>query len=374
MGESWKLATEHFWLWLSLTAYVPLLNFLGACVVKRWIVEKTAGRTPTGAEKQAARRIGRYRVYLPAVALLLSLVAVLVGTSLKLMALLYLAASSLLVLLVIEFIRIRDAQPLQAGSGPGMSDDFPASNQGQRDTVARPRHRPRTRYRIASYAAALVFVASALGMGKAVLWWHNVITTPSAFNIFPAFTDQMHVGDIGDITVRDIGGGYQFSYKPAGNGPHESDLKYVNGVLNPAPAKFGGVVFLKNQLPAQPGRDAGDGQNLSHFRGKIAFEARSLDGTATVKFVIGGINWAWDVASRTKRPLPYPDTMPKRDLGTKELTGSWQEYEFDLESLGLQPENFRRVIGGFGWVMTWPSPPQPERTFTIEVRKARYLR
>jgi hypothetical protein len=328
------------------------------------------------AEKQAERRIGRYRVYLPLVALLLSLVAVLLGASLKLMVLLYVAAFSLSVLLVIEYIRMRGALPAEASPEPGASDIPPVSGKGKRGKVAGRGGRPGPRIHvIIQYLAAVaVIVSSAVGMGKAVLLWHGAATTSGEFYVFPAFTDQMHVGDIGDIAVSNIAGGYRFSYKPAGSGPHEGGFKFLNGVLNPAPARFGGVVFLKDQLPGQPGRDAKDGQDLSGFRSKIAFQARSVDGTATVKFVIGGINWEWDDASRTKRSLPYPDTMPQRDLGAKELTASWQEYEFDLESLGLQPENFRRVIGGFGWVMTWPSPPQPERTFTIEVQKARYLR
>jgi hypothetical protein len=192
--------------------------------------------------------------------------------------------------------------------------------------------------------------------------------------VFPIFSDLMKVGDIDDVEISKIGEGYRISYTAAGQRPHEWQFKYRNGVESPDPARFGGVICVNDVVPARPGTNVKDGQDLRSYAGKIVVEARSVNGPATVTFVIGGITWAWNEDTKTTVSLPYPDSMPKRDLGTKELTDSWREFEFDLGALGLQPEDFKRVIGGFGWVMTWPSPPQPGHVFTIEVRKARYLR
>jgi hypothetical protein len=94
------------------------------------------------------------------------------------------------------------------------------------------------------------------------------------------------MGDIGDITPEKVPGErlIRFRYEAQGRGPHEWDHKYVDGELNPSPAKFAGVMFL----------DGDWARTASGFdlRGKrvVRWEARSLEGDVYVKFLAGGSN------------------------------------------------------------------------------------
>jgi hypothetical protein len=320
--------------WLLLAAYVPALNFVSSYILKRYVREQPTEVLVTDAEKKARKRIDLYPPYLTLLAFLLCLAGIILGRSLKLMTLSYLLATSPLLLLAMEFVKLQRRRMMQ----------------------------PKWKEVLALVTAILVLIGTLPAVANTLIWWHTITSTPQEFSIFPAFTDQMHMGDIGDVKVSAIDDGYSITYTPEGRGSHECDTKYLGGVLNLAPCEFGGVMFVNEQLPSQPGHGATDGVDLSGFPGRIVLEARTTFGTASVKFVIGGINWAWDEATLKKVILKYPDTMPHRDLGTVKLTPSPKECRFDLRSLGLQPEDFNRVIGGLG------------RTFTIEVRKARYVR
>ena len=396
--ELLAVASKHPWLFLAVWAYPPLLT--GAINLMIWWIthrppsnvadavregeeaERGEGwithRPPSNvADKRALQRVRRYRIYLPVVALLLSLAALIVGTSLLVFAFLYFTAFLLSVVLILEFLRIRHGGPDAPGANRATTGGT-ATELGKSSAAGERKRQRRTgsRFRkaVAPSAVVLGLLVSAFTVGTWALHLHGLIVGPKAFLVFQAFTDLMEFGDIGDVEISKIAEGYRFSYTPAGQGSHESEFKYRNGVESRQPAKFGGVICVNDVAPSSPGTDAHDGQDLRRYSGKIAVEARSVNGPATVTFVVGGITWAWNEETRAKVSLPHPDTMPKRELGTEELTDSWREFEFDLGALGLQPEDFKRVIGGFGWVMTWPSPPQPGRTFTIEIRKARYLR
>ena len=185
----------------------------------------------------------------------------------------------------------------------------------------------------------------------------------------------MKIGDIGDVRIEDgSNGADRFAYTPAGEGPHEWEWKFVEGRPNNVPTKFGGVIYYRSKLPAAPGASPEDGVDIQCCRKKIVWEAHSIGGAVKAEFVCGGIDWRW-TPEGTQSALPYGDTLTKQGLGTYTLTDAWQTLEYPLSETGHKKDDFRRVIGGFGWVIVWPSKdPQPTKTVTIELRNIRYLR
>jgi hypothetical protein len=187
------------------------------------------------------------------------------------------------------------------------------------------------------------------------------------------------MGDINDLTVVVTDVNHQFIYRTTGQGQHEWDYKYINGILNERPAKFAGVMYL--DPPNNFGERCG-GFDLRPVRGVIRWEARSADDNVYVEFVIGGINWIWNEQTKQKVTSPFPDSMPAVPLGVKKLTSKWQSFEYSF--LGLPKKDFRRVLGGFGWVINWNSngvetdetgnAPRNPKVFTIEIRNIRYER
>lgn len=175
------------------------------------------------------------------------------------------------------------------------------------------------------------------------------------------------MGDTGDLTTAVEPGNHliRMTYEASGRGPHEWDYKYIDGKVNPSPCKFAGVMLLDGDW----GRTPGAGYDL---RGAttISWEARSLSGNVYVSFVAGGVNWDWDDKTGTKVRAPYPDSLPRLQLGEPELTGQWKDFEYPLgknaSAAGLQA-----VVAPFGWVISLDSNQgnhgQPAR-FVIEVR------
>lgn len=207
------------------------------------------------------------------------------------------------------------------------------------------------------------------------------------FFVYPKYHPSGYMGDIGDITVAELPEAVRFIYEAKGRGApeephkgsHEWEYKYINGELNLNPAKFAGVMYLNP--PNNFGVDPNGGFDLRSIRRVIKWEARSVEREVNVEFVIGGVTWIWDDESRERQDAPYPDSMPRLSLGIKTLTEDWQSFEFDLS--GKPEDDFKRVVGGFAWVISWGSngvqlneegTPEPSKTFTIEIRNIRYER
>ena len=203
--------------------------------------------------------------------------------------------------------------------------------------------------------------------------------TPESFSVYPDYAPEGYMGDTGDIKDPDKDPeGARFTYEVRGRGPHEGELKYKDGKLNPDPAKFAGVMYLCCGWGEKPGRD------LRAFRRAIAWEARSLSGEVNVEFVIGGVDWIWDEDQKVRISPPCPDSLRRKHLGVVRLTEEWTEFEIALAD--IPEEEFVNVIGAFAWVITWGSngmeldpaatPPAPiePKTFVIEIRNIRYER
>ncbi len=209
------------------------------------------------------------------------------------------------------------------------------------------------------------------------------INGPLSFSVMDGYHPSGKMGDVGDITILRVPGEDQFTYETMGRGPHESDWKYVNGELNDQAAQFGGVMYL--HPPNNFGIDPNGGRDLRATRDFITWKARSGDQEVYVEFVSGGINWNWDEKQHIRKTAPYPDSMPRTSLGTKKLTTDWQSFEARLKERGLDKEEyFEKVIGGFGWVISW-SPnsirlnnegrtPDVVKKLQIEICDIRYER
>jgi len=204
-----------------------------------------------------------------------------------------------------------------------------------------------------------------------------------SFSIVDKYDPSGHMGDIGDIIIARQSGLLQFTYETQGRGDHEWDWKYKECVPNLAPARFSGVMLL--EPPNNWGIIEDGGYDLRGFR-TLKWEARSLSGNVYVDFLMGGIVWQWKQDGQTncwvKVPVPYPDSMPRIPLGIKLLTSQPQSFQYELTD--LPEEYFQKVVGGFGWVISWggngvelndmATPPGPvhPRTIVIEVGNIRY--
>lgn len=206
-------------------------------------------------------------------------------------------------------------------------------------------------------------------------------TSPGAgasFSIEKDYAPSGIMGDIDDVQIIPTGNSCIFEYTTTGKPPHEWDLKYVNGELNPEPARFGGVFYLAP--PNNFGTVCG-GVNLQGFR-RLKWEARSLGSEVEVEFIIGGIAWIWDEKNKRQIPPPYPDSMPRVSLGQKTLTPKWQTFEVDLSD--REGSQLDRVVNGFSWLVRWSSNgvklkadhsgPDQVKTFKFEIRNVRYER
>jgi hypothetical protein len=253
-------------------------------------------------------------------------------------------------------------------------------------------------------AIILLLVAS----GAALSLWGAGKSPGTRAAVFPLeghYQASGKIGDINDIEILPQSPGLiRFTYTPTGRPPHEWDWKYLNdGSLNPAPAAFGGALYLSPTNSFGMVKDSGydlrgHWWNWTSTFKRLAWEARVIspevtagrDGAANqtvrVEFVLGGVNWAWVQrdGKGEKGTVPYPDTMPQMSLGTRELSTQWQAYDDKGRLLEEPDESFKRVVGGFGWTIRPKSTGlnsgkvgvdslEPE-TYVIEIRNVRYER
>jgi hypothetical protein len=199
----------------------------------------------------------------------------------------------------------------------------------------------------------------------------------ATFNVNRYYVPSGKVGDIGDVTIK----GTAFLYVTKGQGPHEYEWKYEDDgkTLSTQCAQFAGVIWLSpsNCFGTEP--DAG--YDLRGFK-SVKWRARSTSGPVEVEFFIGGITWIWtqEDQKHVRKPVPYPDSMPRTSLGTKKLTPDWQEFDYSLA--GQPDNNLKRVVGAFGWTANWGSNGVEantfgtgsisERRFEIEIPEIRY--
>lgn len=192
------------------------------------------------------------------------------------------------------------------------------------------------------------------------------------------------MGDIDDITISKSDEGEwasQFRYETTGEGDHEWDWKYIDGVKSNRPAKFAGVMWL--HPPNAWGDDPKCGHDLRRFRGRVSWEARSLKDPVKVEFLMGGVIWNWrqdETGKWSRSPAPYGDSMPWISLGVHNLTEDWQALDVTLYE--LPEEYFLRVVGAFGWTVSWSNNgvetnvqgdgPTEVREFVFEVRNIQY--
>lgn len=196
-----------------------------------------------------------------------------------------------------------------------------------------------------------------------------------SFSVDENYVATGKMGDIGDVVISEQPDFIRFVYEAEGKGPHEWEWKYIDGKENPKPAQFAGVMYLDPR--GNWGTEPDGGYDLRACHGKIKWEARSTDGKVTVKFVIGGDKRQW--SPKGSHQYPYPNTID-RPLGSKVLDSQWQPLEQDLSTISA--DRFKRVVGGFGWVITWDANeinlnkdqtgPDKHKKFTIEIRNIRY--
>ncbi len=195
------------------------------------------------------------------------------------------------------------------------------------------------------------------------------------FFLYPNYDPSGYMGDSGDITVEKSPNMVRFIYETIGRGPHEWEWKYASNNL----AKFAGVMYLNP--PNNWGTESNGGFDLRGFH-IVKWEARSISGIVNVEFIIGGVVWKWNDEKKERVSVPYPDSMIRTTFGIKTLTEDWQSFEADLSY--LPEDNFRCVIGGFAWIISWESnhiqinsirtsSDQPKK-FTIEIRNIQYGR
>lgn len=222
------------------------------------------------------------------------------------------------------------------------------------------------------------------GLGGGLLLGHasvvdvgKPIGDATTFSVDENYMPTGRMGDIGDVIVTKQPEFVRFTYLTKGQGPHEWEYKFIQGRENPLPARFTGVMYLDPQ--GNWGTDPDGGYDLRTCHRALKWEARSTDGEINVEFVVGGDKKQWDPRTNERANFPYPNSV-SRNLGAKKLTPQWQQFEADLSK--IPDDRFKRIVGGFGWIMTWDSngvklnkeqtgAEQP-KTFTIEIRNVRY--
>jgi len=208
--------------------------------------------------------------------------------------------------------------------------------------------------------------------------------TSNVFIVDQYYKPKQYMGDTGDI--RKVAGGtpnpIQFEYITNGEGPHEWEYKYINMESNLNPAQFVGIMFIDSAGPG--GTDPNNGYDLRGYK-LIKWEARSIQGSVNVEFVIGGVTWNWDEQTKKMISAPYPDSIKSPiSLLKPMLTPQWQEFEFVFRN-EVEEEFLKCVVGVFGWVITWGDNgvksirntdgiiiPENPKIFGIEIRNIRY--
>jgi hypothetical protein len=217
-----------------------------------------------------------------------------------------------------------------------------------------------------------IFIAIFLLAIFAVLGWFLINDGQKRVAAADLFSPTGKLGDVGDVTISQTADHVELRYVPQGAGPHESEHKYVNGRLNPEPARFGGIGWLAGA------RDEAPGQDLSKFR-TLSWEARA-DRPLNVHFDLGGGIWKWnDDEVATSRAVPrmvprvHADSLRKRSL-VKRLTTEWQTFAYDLSQ--IDRAELEHVVMGFSCVVSWEDNDlrgPSDTVITVRVRNLRYL-
>ena len=197
---------------------------------------------------------------------------------------------------------------------------------------------------------------------------------------------SMHMGDTGDIEFSKLPNGMDFVYKTNGNGSHQWEYKYIDGKENLNPAKFAGIMLADGDW----GIKADDGYDLRWYkeiRWKACIQEGSDfndDGDVVVEFVAGGINWQINDALKKNEPVPFPDSLPKQSLGIYTLKKCPDSEVMSFSLLDMRQENLQKVIGGFGWIVSWApnnvtvnssgTAPEQAKTFRILISEVQYIR
>lgn len=246
------------------------------------------------------------------------------------------------------------------------------------------------------FPSRLVKKCGVLGLVAAVLVLSAVLVmvlsrgatvkpAPFPVSVVHKYDPSGFMGDTADFTVTslDDASTIRFEYSTKGNGPHEWDLKYVDGKINAQLALFGGVMMLN---PANNfGTDPNGGWDLRGAR-RITWRACSGQNDVVVKFMAGGAAWTWDAKTGTRVWSEYPDSLP---AGVVELTqkvsakcdqGQYQSFEISLAN--VPDDQLRRVVCGFSWLVNWSdngvvlneerTGPKDPKQLILQVRDIQY--
>jgi PKD repeat protein len=201
----------------------------------------------------------------------------------------------------------------------------------------------------------------------------------STLLITSQYIPDIHMGSIGDIKVDPIDlDTNRFTVTACDSKPWEWDQKYIGGKLNKNAPHFSGILYSDGTWGQQPD----SGYDLSQYQ-SVQWEVRSAQGKFKLEFLIGGVKWTWDNDEGSKVPVLYPDSIPAHGdkaevikIATIENDGTWYPFKVDLKGKDL-----RRVIGSFGWLLSYPSNnvtpgmcPDNPPIFIFEVRKLRFER
>lgn len=127
---------------------------------------------------------------------------------------------------------------------------------------------------------------------------------------------------------------------------------------------WGGWLFLNGFLPENSsvpalndGSESGQGLDLTGAK-KLSFFAKGERGGEQVEFFTCGFGYdgTWN-----KKIVPWPDSSPKRSLGTIRLTDEWKEY-----SISLSKADLRYVVCGFGFVLSGGPYDSSDRVFYLD--------
>lgn len=203
-----------------------------------------------------------------------------------------------------------------------------------------------------------------------------VLSSDKVFSVDKSCAPSGITGDVGDVAIKQGDKGVQrFIYEPRGRGDHEWDYKYLDGELNREPARQGGVMWLS---PANDwGKSPRCGYDLRNLKPSVIRWDARCEGhdPCNVTFVVGGVHWQWSKTDKqgwAKTKVPHGDTIPVTHLGIKKLSNEWSSFECQLPDT----YDFSRVVGAFGWQMTWDAngikSAQNDKKFILEVRNVRY--
>jgi hypothetical protein len=196
----------------------------------------------------------------------------------------------------------------------------------------------------------------------------------------------MYMGDTGDIQFSKLPSGLGFVYETNGKGPHQWEYKYLNGKENPSPAQFAGIMLVDGD----GGNKANDGYDLRGYK-EISWKACAEggsdfneDGNVVVEFVAGGIDWRINDTAMKKEPVPFPDSLPRQTLGIYSLRKCPETEVISFSLSKMRPGYLQKVIGGFGWVISWApngvaqnsdgTGPEKAKTFKIIISDVRYIK